>query len=133
MKKETPKKDPASAASTSEPIKERNAKNDIPKAGEKVLLSMVVKGLKATVLKANGGKRPLNPVARKSRATKALVGAMLKRDWIDQGKGVYALKGVQVNIDTPDFQVEITDNKKVYSLALGKGAIIELDSFMNLR
>jgi hypothetical protein len=101
--------------------------------GEKMLLSAVVKTMKAVVLKANGGKRPLNPVARKSRATKALVGAMLNRGWAGKGNGVYELSGVKVQVNTNKFAVEIHDGKKSYELALGKGAIIELDSYMKLR
>lgn len=135
MSKKDATKNPASVDSKSEPIKDedKGAVNDTPKKDEPMLLSVVVKGLKAVVLKANGGKRPLNPVARKSRATKALVGAMLTRNWIDKGKGVYTLNGVTVNTDTKEFEVEIKDGVKSYALALGKGAIIELDSYMKLR
>ena len=134
MSKKDTTKNLASVDSKSEPIKEdKGAVNDTPKKDEPMLLSVVVKGLKAIVLKNNGGKRPLNPIARKSRATKALIGAMVKRDWIYKGNGIYELNGVKVNTDTPDFKVNMVDGKKSYALALGKGAIIELDSYMKLR
>ena len=108
MSKKYTTKNLASVDSKSEPIKEdKGAVNDTPKKDEPMLLSVVVKGIKAIVLKNNGGQRPLNPIARKSRATKALIGAMVKRDWIYKGNGIYELNGVKVNTDTPDFKVNI--------------------------
>jgi hypothetical protein len=93
-------------------------------------LSSVVKEMKAKVLKANGGKRPLNPVARKSRALKAFTKALENRRFHTDGKGFYTLSGVTVDTNQPGFKV-LVDNK--YTLALGKGAINELDSYMKLK
>ena len=100
---------------------------------EPMLLSLAVKVLKKSVLATTGGKRTLTSEGRKSRATIALTTAMLRRQWREGEKGIYALKGVQVNTNTPDFAVKVIDKGKEYSLTLGKGAIIELDSFMKLR
>lgn len=113
--------------------KETTTKEETPlvnPAPQPVSLSAIVKEKKAEVLKANGGKRPLNPVARKSRALKALVKAMETRGFVGDGKGKYSLSGVEVNTTLAGFEVQV-DNK--YLLSLGKGAINELDSYMKLK
>lgn len=123
-KKQDPKKTIGSEA-THEPIK--------PEGTEKTMLGAIVKGMKEAVLKGNGGVRKLSPEARKSRALKALVGAMITREWKDNLDGTYSLNSVKVDTDTNDFSVSIHDGTKDYSLQLGKGAIRELDSYMKLR
>jgi len=100
---------------------------------EPMLLSLAVKVLKKTVLANTGGKRTLTTAGRKSRATIALTTAMMRRNWVETKEGIYTLNSVTVNTNTPDFSVKVTDSNKEYSLTLGKGAIIELDSFMKLR
>jgi len=100
---------------------------------EPMLLSLVVKVLKKSVLATTGGKRTLTSEGRKSRATIALTTAMLRRNWIEGSQGIYTLNSVTVDTNTPDFAVKVKDKGKEYSLTLGKGAIIELDSFMKLR
>ena len=100
---------------------------------EPMLLSLVVKVLKKSVLATTGGKRTLTSEGRKSRATIALVTAMARRQWKETSQGVYVLNSVTVDTNTPDFAVKVQDKGKEYSLTLGKGAIIELDSFMKLR
>lgn len=99
----------------------------------KMLLSIAVKTLKATVLREGGGTRKLTPEGRKSRATKALVGAMITRQWYDNLDGTYTLNQVKVDTNTSDFTVKIQDGIKDYALTLGKGAIRELDAYMKLR
>lgn len=109
-------------------------KPTIKSEGEsKQMLGAIVKGMKDTILKSNGGVRKLSPEARKSRALKALVGAMKTRQWVDQGHGVYSLNSVKVDTNTDNFTVSIHDGNKGYALQLGKGAIRELDSYMKLR
>ena len=102
---------------------------------EKEMLGAVVAGVKKAILRAGGGKKKLTPEGRKSRATKALTSAMMRRQWVDEGNGMYTLNSVSVNTKNPDFTVDICDRKvnKTYSLALGKGAIRELDSYMSIR
>lgn len=105
-------------------------KTTTPETPKPISLSAIVKEKKAEVLKANGGKRPLNPVAKKSRALKAFTKAMEKRGFVGNGKGKYTLSGVEVNTALEGFEVHV-DNK--YILSLGKGAINELDSYMKLK
>ena len=93
-------------------------------------LSSIVKARKDEIRKDNGGKRPLSPEARKSRALKALIGAMETRGFQSKGAGVFELKGTKVSTKQEGSEV-IIDGK--YSLALGKGAIVELDSYMKLK
>lgn len=119
---------------------ESTAKKDVviePKItepeGNKQMLGAIVAGMKETILKTNGGIRKLSPEARKSRALKALVGAMKTRKWTEGKPGIYSLNSVEVNTDTKDFTVKVHDGSKAYSLQLGKGAIRELDSYMKLR
>jgi len=105
----------------------------IERKSEPMLLSLVVKVLKKTVLATTGGKRKLTTEGRKSRATIALTTAMMRRNWVETKEGIYTLNSVTVDTNTPDFAVKVQDKGKEYSLTLGKGAIIELDSFMKLR
>lgn len=101
--------------------------------GNKQMLGAIVTGMKEAILKTNGGVRKLSPEARKSRALKALVGAMITRKWTEGKSGVYSLNSVEVNTITDDFTVKVNDGTAAYSLQLGKGAIRELDSYMKLR
>lgn len=133
MSKKSESKKPEAKAS------EPTAKKDVviteptnPKEGKK-MLGAIVKGMKETMIKANGGVRKLSPEARKSRALKALVGAMITREWNDNLDGTFTLNSVKVDTGTDDFTVSVHDGQKNYSLQLGKGAIRELDSYMKLR
>lgn len=99
----------------------------------KMLLSLMVKTMKATVLREGGGTRKLTPEGRKSRATKALTEAMMRRQWVDNLDGTYSLNQVKVDTNTDNFEVKIQDGVKDYALTLGKGAIRELDAYMRLR
>ncbi len=100
---------------------------------EPKMLGAVVAGMKESLLKETGGVRRLSPEARKSRALKALIGAMQTRAWVDNMDGTYTLNAVRVDTVTEDFAVNIHDGDKAYALQLGKGAIRELDAYMKLR
>lgn len=142
VKKENPAKveskevKPKQEAKPAKVIVKPEVKTTIKQESEgepKMLLSLVVKTMKATVLREGGGTRKLTPEGRKSRATKALTEAMMRRQWVDNLDGTYSLNQVKVDTNTDNFEVKIQDGVKDYALTLGKGAIRELDAYMRLR
>ena len=74
-----------------------------------------------------GQTRTMDADAKKSTALKALLRAMTTRGWKPSKGGVYTLASHKVSTETDGHYV-VVDKK--YQLALGKGAILELDSYM---
>ena len=85
---------------------------------------------KVKEMKKDAPRAGITAEGKKSRALKALTGAMEKRGWEEKEQGIYELSGVCVNTNQQKPEV-IIDNK--YVLNLGKGAIKELDAYMRLK
>lgn len=112
--------------------KKAAGKGDKAAVGKKLeSLKDFVKGVRGASPKKAGAKagqsRTMGKDAKKSMALKALLRAMANRGWKSGKSGVYTLSGHKVATET-DGHFVVVDSK--YQLALGKGAIIELDSYM---
>lgn len=84
-----------------------------------------VSAAKEARVKGGGGK--LSPQAKRGRAEKALLKAMLRRGWKKTKEG-YKLSSHTVTLTGKDNV--IVDGE--YTLQLGKGAINELDAYMKV-
>lgn len=98
-----------------------------------MLLNLAISAIKTALRDKNGGQMKLSSEGRKSRAVKSFCAALDRRGWIPGVAGVYTHGSVTVDTRTQDFTVLVQDRFKTYVLALGKGAIKNLDQYMRLR
>lgn len=98
-----------------------------------MMLGAVINGFRAAIKNNNGGSMKLSTEGRKSRAVSSFCRALERRKWIPGVSGVYTCSGITIDTRTQGFHVLVQDRFKTYRLALGKGAIKELDKYMRLR
>lgn len=99
-----------------------------PKSKGLLSLRSVNKTKKDKAKKVTGSR--LSIEGKNSNAHKRLAGAMVTRGWIINGSANIARKdGHEVNFSQAVGKGFVTIDKK-YQLSLGKGAIVELDTFM---